>query len=205
MSVAVFGDIFVASTLEEAVIDLLKKWFPTYLREVEERLELPVGVLVGPRVYTNRNDFETIAGENMPLCVVISPGLVDEPITRERGIYTAQWQLGVGIAIAAETATKANMLAKIYGACSRAILMQHQDIDGLAIRVDWLDENYEDLPDLENQLMQYRSVGVFFGIEIENVIDKYKGPPEPDQDPYVGYGQVQTVIVDVGRIDDDES
>jgi hypothetical protein len=79
--------------------------------------------------------------------------------------------------------------------------MQHQDIDGLAIRVDWLDENYTDL-DIEDQLQQYRASGVYFGIEVEYVIDKWAGPDEPDAEPYVGYGQVQDVIIDVGKIDE---
>ena len=195
----VFGPIFVASTLEEAVIDLLKEWFPTYLRNMETILELPVGKLVGPRVYTNRNSFDAIPGDDMPLCVVISPGLQEEPETYERGRYTACWSLGVGIAIAAETEVLANKLAKIYGACARAILLHNQDINGLATRVDWLDENYDDLP-IEDQLMQYRAAGIYFSVDVEDAVHKYIGPAEPDQDPYDPLGQVQDVIVDVGRL-----
>ena len=200
---SVFGDIFVASQLEEDTIDLLKEWFPTYLRELELRTDTAVGKLVPPRVYTNRNDFETIEGDNMPLVVVMSPGLVDEPITRESGKYTARWAIGIGVAIAAQTETEANRLSRIYGAAVRAIMMQHQDINGLAIRVDWIDENYEDLPNIENQLQQYRSAAILFAVEIENVVNKWAGPRSPDEDPYELHGQVQSVIVDVGRIDDE--
>jgi hypothetical protein len=202
MSTSVFGDIFVASELEEATINLLKDWFPTYLRELELRTGTPVGVLVPPRVYTNRNDFETIEGDNMPLCVVMSPGLLDEPYTRESGKYTGRWAIGVGIAIAADTETKANRLCRTYAAAIRAIMMQHQDINGLAIRVDWIDENYDDLPSIDNQLQQYRAAGLYFGVEVEYAIDKWAGPAEPDQDPYYVNGDVQTVIIDVGRMDE---
>lgn len=196
---SVFGNIFVASTLEERIIVVLKKWFPTYLREIEQQNELPVGVLVPPRVYTNRNEFETIEGDNMPLCVVISPGLVDIPVTRQSGIYTAGWNVGVGIAIAAETETKANLLSRCYAAAVRGIILQRQDLEGMAIRVDWVDETYTDLPAIENQLQQYRAAGVYFIVEIENVTNKWLGPDEPDQDPYGTFGEVQDVIVDVGR------
>ena len=197
-----FGTIITASEVEEAIILLLKRWFPTYLREVERQTHSPVGVLVPPRVYTNRNDFETIEGENMPLCVVVSPGLVDEPFSREAGIYIARWSIGVGIAIAAETEAKANRMVKIYAATARAIVLQNQDIGGLAIRVDWLNENYDDLPDLDNQLQQYRSAGVYFAVEVDNAINKYLGPRQPDQDPYTSFGQVQDVIIDVGRMEE---
>ena len=139
----------------------------------------------------------------MPLCVVMSPGLVDEPYTRESGIFTARWAIGVGVAIAAQTETEANRLSRIYGAAVRGIMMQHQDINGLAIRVDWVDENYDDLPTIDNQLQQYRSAGVFFAVEVENVINKWAGPDEPDQDPYTTLGYVQDVIIDVGRMDDE--
>lgn len=197
---SVFGEIFVASELEEAVITTLKKWYPTYLRHVEEKLQLPVGKLVGPRVYTNRNNFDAIPGDDMPMCVVISPGLHDEPITRERGKYTAAWSLGVGIAIAADTETKANAFSKIYGAAARAIVLHNsvKETD-FVTNVTYLDETYDDLP-IEDQLQQYRAAGVYFAIEVENVVDKYRGPAEPDADPYDPLGQVQEVIVDVGRI-----
>jgi hypothetical protein len=206
---AVFGDIFVASQLEEAVIYLLKEWYPTYLREVERQMGIPVGKLVPPRVYTNRNDFETIEGDNMPLVVVMSPGLTDEPYTREAGKYTARWNLGVGIAIAAQTETIANLQSRVYAAAARAILMQNQDINGTSIRVDWLDETYDDLPAIENQLQQYRAAGVYFAIEVEYVIDRYLGPAAPylgvvpDDDPYNSLGQVQDVIIDIGRMPDE--
>ena len=208
MPTSVFGDIFVASQLEEATIDVLKTWFPTYLREIERQVGTPVGVLVPPRVYTNRNDFETIEGDNMPLCVVMSPGLTEEPYTRESGKYTARWNLGVGIAIAAQTETQANFQSRCYAAAVRAILLQNQDVNGIAIRVDWLDETYDDLPAIENQLQQYRAAGVYFAIEVEYVVDKYLGAASvfpgvvPDDDPYDSLGQVQEVIIDVGRTDE---
>ena len=181
---------------------LLREWFPTYLREIERQLGLPVGKLVQPRAYTNRNEFETIPGDTMPLCVVMSPGLVDEPYTRERGKFTARWAVGVGVAIAAQTETQANHLSRIYAAAVRAIMLQHQDMNGLAIRIDWLDENYADLPAIEAQLQQYRAAGVYFAVEVEDITDKFGGPSEPDEDPYDLLGEVQDVIIDVGRLDE---
>ena len=197
-----FGTIYVASQLEEAVIELLQEWFPTYLRDLESELGLQQGLLRPPLVYTTRNSFEGIPGDRMPICVVISPGLNDEPFTREAGKYTARWNLGVGVGVAANDEPTANKLSKIYGACVRGIMMQHQSINGNAIRVDWLDENYDDLH--EDQLQYYKSAGVYFAVEVENVLDKRKGPATPDTDPYPPLPTVQTTIVDVGRLNGDE-
>jgi hypothetical protein len=191
---SVFGNLFVVSILEEAVEAHLREWFPTYLRDVEAKMDMPVGTLLAPNKYTQRNSFDVTLGEDLPLCIVISPGIIGEPITREAGKYTAEWSLGVGIAIAASNEPLADRLAKMYGAAIRGILMQHQDIADYVIRVNYLDENYDDLP-IDNQLQYFKSTGVYFGVEVENVVDKFAGPSVPDADPYTEVTTVDEVIV----------
>jgi hypothetical protein len=196
----VFGNFFVASQLEEEAIAALRKWFPTYLRHLEGQLSLPVGGLKAPPVYTNRNSLDMISGDDMPTCVVISPGLLDEPITREVGNYTASWSLGVAIALAAENEDDANRFAKIYGAVTRGLLLQKLVRESTAvIRVDWLDERYEDLP-FDDQIQQFRAASVYFSVEVENIVSKYTGPSVPDEDPYPDYETVDEVIITTDRL-----
>jgi hypothetical protein len=192
---AVFKDILVAAELEEATIHQLIKWLPTYIREVERQLEMPVGEIPYPKYYTNRNSFDMVAGEDFPKVVVVSPGLAEAPLAKGDGQYMAGWRLGVGVGLAATTEVEANMLAKIYGAAVRAIMVHKQSLGGLAQVIRWVDETYEDLPIVsQNQL--FKAAGVYFVVECENVVTKWAGPDAPDEEPYA-YGRAEKIFIDI--------
>jgi hypothetical protein len=192
---SVFGNITVASDVEYAVRDLLQKWFPTYLREVERQTGWEGEELPSPRNYTNRNEFDALPGEELPKVVVISPGLLEEPTHPEGGgYYRAVWHLGIGVATAAQTEEEADRKVKMYGAAARAILVQNQSVDGFAIGVHWEEEKYDDLP-IEDQHANYKAANIFFGIEVENAVNRWMGPDRPDESPQLT-GQWQTVITE---------
>lgn len=195
----VFQRILVASEIEEAAINVLAKWFPTYLREIESQLGLPVNRVPTPRNYTNRNKFDSLRGEEMPKIVVISPGLLNPPEKQGNGQYRALWRLGVGVATTGETESEASMMSKIYGSAVRKILLDKQSLGGgLGIsEVIWIDEVYEDLP-IPDQVQQYRAATIFFAVDVNNVVTARRGPSEPDMAPYE-YGQVEEVIIDLEK------
>jgi len=193
--VSAFGKIVVATQIEYAIRDLLKLYFPMYLREIErimswEREELPT-----PRNYTNRNTFDALPGEELPKVVVISPGLLEPPerVTGD-GDYRATWQVGVGVAIAARTEEEADFQVKMYAAAVRGIVLHNKSMgrDDI-VGVYWLDENYDDLP-IDDQHANYKAAGNFFGVEVEGTINTFMRPPlitEAAQE----LGEIEKVIV----------
>lgn len=194
----VFGNILVASQLEEAAINQLAEFIPTYLREIERQLGIAINQIPRPEVFTNRNSFDYEPGEKFPKVVVISPGLADTPIADGNGIYRAVWRLGVGVALAAPTEPIGNLWVKAYGAAVRKILIDKQGLGGLSVAIRWENEQYEDMPipDL-NQL--FKSAAVYFQVDCNDVSTKWSGPDNPDEDPYV-YGQVEHVIIDLEKV-----
>lgn len=192
-SLSVFGRILSAHEIEESTIDLLKKWFPTYLHELEKQLVIEYNSLIAPKTYDNRNKFDALPGEELPKVVVISPGLHGDPTQRGDGRIDAVWRVGVGVAIAAKTEEEANKRTKVYGAIARAIMLQQGG--ELNARVTLLDEQYVDLP-ISDQIQQYRAASVFFAVDVENIMNKRKGPATPDEEPY-SYGKAQTVDVSI--------
>jgi hypothetical protein len=200
---SVFGQIAVASQVENAVRDLLRKWFPTYLREIERIMEWEREPLPAPRNYTNRNAFDAQAGEEIPKVVVISPGLFTLPTHPQGGYYKAIWHVGVGVATAAPTEEQADEQCKMYGAAARAILLQHQDLElpDTVTAVYWYDESYSDLPGYSDQLATYRSAGVFVGVEVTQAINRYMTPPEVSEAPQITE-TVEEVVTEIDRSDD---
>lgn len=197
----VFNNILVASQLEEAVINTLVKWLPTYLREVERQLDVPIQSTPEPEHFTNRNSFDFLPGEKFPKVVAISPGLSGSPTANGTGQYRATWRMGVGAAIAANSEPLANQWVKIYGAAIRSIMLNYPSLDGLAEAVRWEDELYEDLP-ISNQNQLFKSAAVYFSIDCNNVVTRWSGPTSPDEDPYA-YGIVEKVIIDIEKVEID--
>jgi hypothetical protein len=195
---SIFQRILVASEIEEAVINTLQMWFPTYLREMERQLGLAKGTLSAPVNYTNRNSFDAEVGEkDLPKVVVVSPGLADTPLPQGQGRYRAIWRLGIGVAVSASTEQLANMLTKSYGATVRAIILQQQQLDESipgVVEITWIEESYDDL-DIPDQIMLYKAAAIYFHIDVENVVSKWAGPePPPPTDKYI-YGEVQEVDI----------
>lgn len=193
-----FGQIIIASQIEEATTKTLQKWFPTYLAEVARQVGISRNSLPQPQNYTNRNSFDTQKGEPVPKIVVLAPGLTGTPTQQGQGSYTAIWRLGVGVAASGKDEQSANLRVKAYGGAIRAIMLQQQDlgdlIPGIA-GITWQDEAYEDIPIL-NQHQLFKGASLWFHVDVENVVSRWSGPDEPDIEP-VDWPEVQEVDVDV--------
>jgi len=178
---SIFEPIFDGHILAEAVISTLKLWMPTYLQELEIQRSLTRGSTPVPRLYTTRNEFTTFPDDMVPLVVVISPGLVPDSLKHDgEGHYRGWWGIGVGVIAAANTEKNSDRLAKLYGAAVRAIIIQHQALDGIwkYSGVVPLDESYTDVPDPEQERTM-RSARLVFNIAVEQVVTKWAGPLEP--------------------------
>lgn len=194
----VFKNILVASQIEEATLNQLQVWTPTYLREVERQLGIALEQIPRPALYSNRNSFDYEPGERFPKVIAISPGLADTPIADGGGIYRATWRLGIGVALGATTEPVGNMWAKCYAAAIRKIMIDKPSLGGIAVATRWEDEVYEDLA-IPDPNMLFKSASVFFSVDCNNVSTKWSGPENPDEDPYA-WGRVEHVIIDLEKV-----
>lgn len=189
---SVFGDVFIASQIEEAAQATLQKWFPRYLRWIEKKLSLEVGSIEDPITFNSRNTTDLIPGEQLPKCVVISPGIAGKPVADGAGVYRATWNLSVGVAFVDEDEQTARLKVDCYGAAARLILL-HKRIEGVKIvNIEWTGESYQDL-DLPGKVQQLKAAIVHFTVDIGNVASKRsKGPASPTDD-IDDYGAVATI------------
>lgn len=192
---SIFGPMFAPHTLVVEAQDLLEKYFPPYLRELELRNGFEQNTLKAPQNYTQRNNFTNLPGEELPKCVVLSPGIAGPANKDGSGMYRGVWRLGVGVAIAGKTEEEAYTLSSIYGAAVRSILLDHQNINGVASGVTYVDENYDDLP-TSTEIQKLRAVSVWFAVNIDNVAKRSAGP----QDPANVYGIAEEVVITNDRL-----
>lgn len=200
MSSSVFDTISVGTNITTAVIDTIRKWMPTYLQEIELQLGRVRGEIPPPRYYTTRNRFINYPEEQLPLCVVVSPGLTEAPTKDGDGSYNGWYGVGTGFVVSARDDVTADFLSKVYAAAGRAILLQHQDMGGGVAGTEWIDEIYDDdIADDDNRTL--KASYVLFRVYVENIVNAYAGPlspvPDPDTQPGSDWGTVETVETEV--------
>jgi hypothetical protein len=195
MNESIFGVIKTGGIVEQSMIDTLRDWFPTYLRELELQLDMTAGLLPAPKSYSKADEFEWETGQQLPAAIVISPGLAGHPLMDGERKYRATWTVAVGVIVSADTQEHTNELAKIYAAAVRAIVLQHGSLGEKAGGSEWIDEGYDDLPPDANRSMA--AATMTFEIEVEDVIDRQGGPaypiqPNPESQPGSEWPLVET-------------
>jgi hypothetical protein len=204
----IFRPIFDASVLEEAVIETLRAWYPTYIQEMEHQRGWTRGRIQSPRTYGTRNEFNTFQDEAMPVVIVVSPGLADPARADGDGRYVGWWSLGVGIVARANDEENTNRIAKVYAAAARAILLHKQGLDGSWAfgGVEWVDENFADIPTVERE-KTIKSAQVIFRVWVDELVTKNAGPaypvaPDPDTQPGTDWPEVETADVAVNIVEE---
>jgi hypothetical protein len=198
----IFEAIVDGSQLEEAVSTHVAAWLPVYLREIEIQRGLTQDSLPSVRSFATFSHLDRFDESQLPGVVVFSPGLSSAPTMEGDGSYTATWNIGVAVVVSAKDQASTNMLAKVYAAAVRAIMIQKSSIGGFAVHTKWTDESYDDLGDPGDERTISAGVGMF-EVAVEAVINKRGGPrtwpqaepPDPETQPGSQWPEAQEVIV----------
>ena len=176
--VSAFGPLVAASDVEAAVVSQLRKWLVTYLAEIDRQQRQDVGTMPPPRSYVISSDVERMPEDQTPAVIVVSPGLSDPPRPDGGGAFVARWQINVGAQLSARGNEHALRLARLYALALRALLVQQQALDGLAVRrIDWLSERYDELDSIDDRTVCVAVVEL--AIEVADVTTRHAGPLEP--------------------------
>lgn len=205
MTVEVFGEILHGGQVEQAALDILRAWTPTYINEMCRQTGRDVGSLPYVRSWTVVNDFEKWPEDQLPCVLVISPGLAEPPTREGDGTYSARWALGTGVIVSSRSQEETNEYAKLYSAAIRAALLQNGSLAGFAEGTWWEDERYNDLPSEDGRSLAAGQN--LFTVEVRGVLASKEGPgtPDPHDDPEEDYDPVTVreggAILDIEKED----
>jgi hypothetical protein len=176
------GKIVTGRDVELAALAVLKKWASTYLAEAEAATGRVRGSLPRIRVRGRRQpNLRSGPKISLPAVLLISPGLAAPPRADGNGTYRASFALGIAAIVSTSHMDETAALAKLYCATLRACLLQHQSLEGFAAGVTWADENYDDLPSIDD-----RSLGAgqaIFVVEVDAISTRWNGPIHPSEPP----------------------
>ena len=206
---ATFGPIVTAGDVEGWTLDLLQRWFSTYLAEVERQhgysghdLPRPKGWALGP-------SFDKWPEDQVPGVLVSSRGTLDPPRRHGDGAFTARWGIEPGVVCSARTQNEAHQLAALYGAAVRWLMIQRPSLDGYAAGTAWLGESYDDLGYDDSRSLY--AVRELFAVQVDEVAYSDAGPVTPDAPltpddtlPWPPWQEVATVEIKVDNTPADQ-
>jgi hypothetical protein len=191
--VSVFGTIIDDGVVEDAVVAHLKRWFSTYLAEVEDQRGLARGYYERPVAssFTVRTDFDKFPEEMLPFIVVTSPGIDDDPPKDGGGVYRPRWDIAITV-FGASSENPRRMVQRMSAAI-RTLLVQKpslmdpdqpSDIDNLVRGIDWLGSRNDPVPLDEEDSRTVWANRQAFTIEVAGAMVTKAGPgiPIPDDD-----------------------
>lgn len=172
------GILFAAPALEDAMLELIESWLPTYLTEVERAYGLEPLTLARPKFYGTSVENDTHPGEGLPAIIVVAPGTSGVP--EGEGQYISAWyDLTVATTVVASSEMGARRLAALYSAAIRALVLQHGSIGGVASGVRFQGEEFLGSPAQDNRSRSRGGALTHFMVKIEKLVDVQAGPVEP--------------------------
>lgn len=223
---SLFGPIVDGDQVEQACLAMLQLRFPTYIDEIAEQRghEKGRGAYKYPphKSYSTVNDFHKWPEEVLPAVLLISPGMVDEPVRRGNGSYTGVWYIATAVVVSARTEKATRTLAMRYGAALRACMLQNKSLEGAlggkARVIKWVSEDYDDVDaDDSRTLAAAKNI---FHVQVDDVVNIFDGPREwledvpsgpdkPNEEETPPYGELPTIdpeklSIDVTYKEDDE-
>lgn len=194
------GRVTSAVKLERAALAKLRALLDTYAAAVAAQLltDAPAPV----RSYTAAATFDRWAEDQLPACVVVSPGVIGGSIEQRGGFYSASFGLVVGVAAAVASQSATHDAVRLYAAAVRACLLQGPSLDGLVSELTWIGESYDERPEDDRRSLAAGLVS--FEARIDDVIDAYAGPlvgaDPPDGDDWP---RVQTTDVRLDNLNEE--
>lgn len=176
-----FGLNLNANDLADACQLTIEEFIEDYLAEYERQNGLAPETIPKFKTYSQVNEFRNWAGNETPVCVIVSPGLNGKP-AKKGDMYVGEFVLGVAAIVQANNREATNKLSRAYGAILRQLLVQQPGMQGLASGNTWEDEKYNDVPESEDRAQA--SAQVLFTVEVPGIMDWRKGIMAPSENPY---------------------
>lgn len=171
----IYGRIITGGDVERAVLATLREHAAEYVEEVERQQGREPGALARPRGYIVASQFQRWPEDQLPVVVVISPGFAGPPRRAGDGRIMARWSVGVGVIVSSAHREAARDNGQLYAAAMRALVLQHEDLGGLAAGVELQDEDYSDFPFISTRTLM--SARVLFSATVDDVTSAGWGSP----------------------------
>jgi hypothetical protein len=175
--VTIFGPMVPDTVVEDLVTATLKKWFGTYLGELERVTGRARNSIASPRWGVTVESFHKRPEQTTPFVTVLSAGITQDPVADGEGLYRAWFGIEVTVTVSASTAQAVESLAKLYATTADAVVVQKllrdQPADGPLLDLIWHGHAPEDMGDTDRSMLSMTSR---FSVLVASVLQRGAGP-----------------------------
>lgn len=205
-ALAEWGPLVVATDVDDAVIDVIRKWINTYLSQAELERSLGDHALKRPRPANIINAL-TVAefmDNALPAIVVNTTNTSSTPIVMAGGDTTAFWRATISCVVRGKTQPATKWHASLYEGCVRRLMVQRaQKEHGLITDCRWESTLVQPVADTSGA-GRWLAAGVGqFTLGVDVAMNGVVGPSVPDVGPYDPLATVQEIDVDLETMNGD--
>lgn len=145
-----FGPIVLATDIDEAIIDVLAKWLPTYLGQIERERGL-AGQLPRPGRSSYANTLESMEflDHHLPAVIVTTAPTTGKPARHADGTWGAVWRVNVNAILRGGRPPETRTNAALFEGSIRRLLLQ-QVVFSTAVKFnssDWVSSAVQPVAD----------------------------------------------------------
>jgi hypothetical protein len=179
-----FGPLIINTDIDNAVIDHVKLWLPTYLAQIERERGQSIGRYNRPkdRSYDSVLTDDEFPDHVLPAILVTSADTQGDPAKDGDGNYYAAWNVNVSCVVRGRRPRETREIAAIFeGAVRRIMVRQDIPVDG---EVRWTGSSVRSVNDKSGK-GRYLAAGLgAFVFYVDKVVQEGNGPGYPDNGPY---------------------
>jgi hypothetical protein len=199
--VTIFGPLITTVDIDEAVLDTLKLWLPTYLTETERDKVIGHDWLADPKSYASVLDDDTFPDFVLPAVLVTTSGTIGDTERIGGGYHNAWWSFVVTAIVRGPDEAGSRKAASLYAASIRRLLLQKQSLGGFAGGMQWNSEVVSPVSDTSGSGRNLAAGIGDFSVLVTEVVQDMAGPVQPDPDPdphdYGDWPPAQKVVLTV--------
>lgn len=197
--IANWGPLVIATDVDDAVIEALKQWVPTYLLQTARERNLPAEAgrqMAAPRTYTNVLEEDEFLDHQIPM-VLVTTADTAKVKGGPNSSYEAMWNVKVSAVVRGRSAQESRLFAALYeGAIRRAITQKCRGV-GPINESKWLAVKLAAVRDASGK-GRYLAAGIgTYNVSTDYAAQGFGGPDIPNADEYLPLATVTEVTTGV--------
>lgn len=182
MALTLLGHVTAVHQLRAAAVDRLQTWIEAALVDVARQTGVDETVVPFPKSWRRVASWDGVPDDQQPVVFATSPGTVGEPPRRERGRWSATWEVPILAAVRGQDYDQTQQFASVYAAAMRTVLIQQPPaVDGLHSWW-WTGETLDALP--TEQQRTWAGALVTFTATVDDVLVEGGRRDQPPDDPF---------------------
>ena len=195
--IADWGPLVTPVDIDNAVLDKLKFWLPTYVNRMQVERDLSAS-LPKLKFFGNTLAEGELLDHPAP-AVIVTTAKTTKTLGGPNYRYEATWDVTITLLVRGRIPKETRNTASLMeGALRRCVLQKCRTNNGPLNDIEWMGTEVAPVADNANGEGRYLAAGVGkYNVTTDAAVQSFGGPDVPDADTYVPLAVVTDVVIDV--------